>query len=115
MIARSGWIALAWLTLSGAAAADAWIGRWGVDAASCRGSDAASVLQLDRKAFDMSMFENWCSVGKISESRRVYSFSLKCQGEGGAESRTLSLRVSGDSLEFLNGGFSPKRFVRCPR
>ena len=115
MIARVGRIALAWFMLSGAAAAGEWIGRWGIDAASCRGSDASAVLHLDRKSFDLSMFEAWCSVGKVSESKKAYSFSLKCQGEGGTDSRKLSLRVSGDRLEFLNGGFNPKRFVRCSR
>jgi len=111
--ARVAFIAVSCLTVTTGAHSDTWIGRWG--APNC-GRDATTIT-MSRARLDLSTFDMVCQIKEVQQRDGLFILTTICPGPGLPSNAHFSLRVDGDSLEFVGQQqgleFDPKRFRRC--
>ncbi len=107
----AGLVSLTGLTAEAAAKKPAYIGTWGLDAASCRAGETDMVIT--RKEWGMTDSE--CRIRSITGGKGVWRANLyKCKGEGAnpTERVTIWATATRATTKFAGTNFR-NNWVRC--
>ena len=103
-------IGAAWA--SPALAAEAFVGRWAVNAEVCSGAWRRHAATSALVATDTSLwwFDGYCRIGKMYKAKAVY-VQAHCGGKGDV---AVTLDAQGNRMQVTWGKGKPEDLKRCP-
>ena len=102
------------LAATEASAAEPWIGRWAVDALTCKGTSDNPIWPLHVTEQALKWPAALCTVHTSYKVGNVWYVSGRCWGEGVVSMIPMRLQMRGDRLVFDWGRARAEELRRCP-